>query len=509
MQKQFKNLLKGILIYGFGNVSVKLVGFVLLQLYTNPKILSVEEFATSLILESTSLVIVSIFSLALYTAYIRWYWDKEFINQRKSILFSCYALLLGIGALLSLSGYFCSKTFSLILFGKDSFSIPIILMIIGISIQFLIDLTLSQMRVEEKPTFYITTNLIRLTVSLLATVYFLKYANHGLVGIYEALLLGNLAFMIITIPYILKRIEFKFNFPVLKEMLKFSSPIAFASISGILLSQFDRYVLNFSSTLINVSVYSLGVKIANITKLFIINSIQIALTPTYFKLMNHPDHKAIYSRIMTWFTILVVYTTLFLSLFGLEITKLFSISAIYWDAYKIIPILSLGIIFSMLKDTSIIGLQITKRTKIIGLTLAGIAPFNLLLNLILIPFLGIYGAAITSLVSQLFFFIIIHRYAQKHYHIPYRLDRVFSIIIIGTILFIAGYLFNCFSLEIRIIAKFISLLLFPFFLFIFKVFDKKEIIAIKSFIDSIRNIFINTPPKEVDEQVANIEETLN
>lgn len=507
MQKQFKNLLKGILIYGFGNVSVKLVGFVLLRLYTDPKVLSVDEFATWGVLESTALVIVSLFSLALYSAYIRWYWDKDYIDKRKSILFSCYALLFGIGLMLSVSGFFSSRTLSLLLFDKDIYSHAINLMIIGSSIQFLIDLTLSQMRVEEKPTFYITTNIIRLTVSLFATIYLLKYANHGLVGIYEAILLGNLAFIIVTVPYLYKHIEAKFNIPVIKEMLRFSLPLALASISGVLLSQFDRYVLNYKSTLLNVGVYTLSYKIANMTKLFIVNSVQIALTPTYFKLMNNPDHKAIYSRIMTWFTLIVVYASLFLSLFGLEITKLFSKGTIYWDAYKIIPILSLGFIFAMLKDSSVIGLQITKRTKIIGLVLMGIAVFNLGLNLLLIPYFGTVGAATSSLIAQVIYFVIIYRYSQKYYHIPYRLDRVFTIIVVGAIIFVAGSLFNGYSLEIRIVVKFISLLIFPLILFALRVFDKSEIDALKSFIVSFKNIFNKIAPKEVDEEISKVEES--
>jgi len=506
MQKQFKNLLKGILIYGFGNVSVKLVGFVLLRLYTDPKILSIDEFAIWGVLESTALVVVSLFSLALYSAYIRWYWDKEYIDKRKSILFSCYSLLFGIGILLSVSGYFCSRTLSTILFDKDVYSLPILLMIVGSSIQFLIDLTLSQMRVEEKPTFYIISNILRLTVSLVATVYLLKYAHRGLIGIYEALILGNVAFIIITVPYILKHIEAKFNLPVIREMLVFSLPLALASISGVLLAQFDRYVLNYKSTLLNVGLYTISYKIANMTKLFIVNSIQIALTPTYFKLMNHPDHKAIYSRIMTWLTLLVVYASLFLSLFGLEITKVFSKGTIYWDAYKIIPILSLGIIFAMLKDASVIGLQITKRTKIIGTVLSGIAFFSLGLNLLLVPIFGTMGAASSSFISQVIFFAIIYKYSQKHYTIPYRLDRVFIIITIGVILFIGGSLFNPYSLEIRVIAKFILLIIFPLLLFAFRIFDKSEIAAFKSFMVNIKGVFINTAPKKVDEEISRAEE---
>ena len=507
MQKQFKNLLKGILIYGFGNVSVKLVGLVLLRLYTNPKYLSIEEYAVYGVLEVTTIAITSFFSLALYNAYIRWYWDKEIIDKRKSILFSCFVVLFGMGLLLSLSGLFCSKTLSFLLFGKDTFSLAILLMIVGSSIQFLIDITLTQMRVEEKPTYYITSNILRLIVSLVATVYLLKYAHRGVVGIQEALILGNIAFILITIPYIIKHIELRFNLAIIKDMLKFSLPIATASISGILLNFADRYVLNYRSTALNVGVYTLAYKIANTTKIFVINSIQIALNPTYYKLLNNPDHKAIFSRILTWLTIVVVFSSLFISLFGLEITKLFSTGTIYWDAYKIIPLLSLGIIFAMLKDSIAVGIQVVKKTRIIGITIPIIVVFNIILNAILIPYLGTVGAATASLIAQIVYFIVIHHYVQKYYYIPYRFDKVFIIITISAILFIICSLFNDNSFAIRASIKFTALLIFPILLYLFRVFDKTEINALKSFIISVKGIFGNASPKEVDEEISKVDES--
>lgn len=506
MQQQFKNLLKGILIYGFGNVSVKLVGFVLLRLYTNPSILSVEEFATWGVLESTTLIVVSLFSLSLYSAYIRWYWDKEHITERKNILFSCFIVLLAIGLLLSATSFINSKTLSILLFNKDTFYVPIRLMMIGVSLQLIIDLTLSQMRVEEKPTFYIASNLIRLTTTLLTTIFLLKYAHHGLNGIYEAVIIGNIAFIIVTSPYIYKNIESHFNARVIKEMISYSLPIAVASISGVLLTQFDRFVLNYRSSIVNVGVYTLGFKIANMIKLFIVNSVQIALTPTYFKLMNHPDHKIIFSRMMVWLSILVVYASLFLSLFGLEFTKIFSKGTIYWEAYKVIPILCLGIVFGTLKDSSIIGLQIVKRTKIIGVVLTGVAVISLGLNLFFVPLFDYIGAAVSSLIAQFLFFTVIYVYAQKYYQIPYRLDKIFKIILIGVFIFIAGSQVNSYSLGVRMLVKGTALILYPILLFVFRIFDSSDIEKIKSFFQSIRNIFINTSPLEIDKEISEVEE---
>lgn len=507
MQKQFNTLVKSIIIYGFGNVSVKLVGLVLLPLYTNPKLLSSDEYGGLGLMDISAQILISVFSLSLYAAYARWYWDKEYINARKKIFFSCFATLLGLGTFLAVSGVFAGHPLSMILFGKDSFSGALTLMIISASLQPLVDFTLTQMRVEEKPAFYITTNIIRLAVTLAGTIWFLKYGHRGLAGIYEAQVIGNVLFLVITSRYIIRNIEFSFSIPIVKELIRFSLPLALAAFSNVLLVGLDRYVLKYKSTLLNVGIYTQGFKIANTTKVFLISSVQLALAPAIFKLMNHPDHKMIYSKIMTWFTIIVVWFSLFLSLFGLEVTKLFTTGTIYWDAYKIIPILSLGIIFGMLKDVSITGLQITKRTRIIGIMITGVAIFNLGINMLLVPVWGIFGAASSSLVSQLVFFIILYLYAQKYYPIPYRLDKIGLIIISGIILFIAGSFVNDRELGIRIAVKITALVLFPLILFIFRVIDKAEIDMALSLGKTIKDFFKGTRKEEIQTPVAGIDES--
>ena len=110
---------------------------------------------------------------------------------------------------------------------------------------------------------------------------------------------------------------------------------------------------------------------------------------------------------MTYFTFLVMPFVIGLSVFGLEILKVFTRSAEYWEAYKIIPVISFSILFGMMKDNAIIGLQIMKRTKVIGIVISVVAMLNLVLNIVMIPAWGIMGAAIATLISQIIFFAAI------------------------------------------------------------------------------------------------------
>jgi|WetSurMetagenome_2_1015567.scaffolds.fasta_scaffold33790_2 O-antigen/teichoic acid export membrane protein len=496
MQKELNSFVKSIVIYGFGNVSIKIIGLILLPLYTNTSFLSIGEYGAMGILDISSQILIAIFSLSLSSAYLRWYWDKEYFTIRKKIFFTCFATLSVMASILAVSGSMCSKTLTVLLWGNSSFSHALALMVVATSMQPLIDFTMTQMRADNKASFFVTSNIIRLIISLCATIYFVKYANRGLSGVYEAQIIGNISFLLLTSKFIFRHAEFSFSPEILREVLRYSTPLALASLSNVLLVVLDRYVLNYKTTPLDVGIYTQGFKIANTTKVFVVSSIQLALGPAIFKIMNRPDNKIIYSRIMTWFTIVVVYFSLFMSLYGLEITKLFTTGKVYFDAYKLIPLFSLSIIFSMLKDVSMTGLQITKRTKILGIMIAGIAAFNLALNMALVPVMGTYGSALSSLTSQLLFFILIFTLSQKYYKIPYRLDKTALVIITGIFLFLIGSLFNQNTLVIRIIVKTAALLLFPAILFIFKIFDHSELLMLTSTINNIKSLLTSSKKEE-------------
>ena len=88
MLKDIKSSLKHSFIYGLGNLATKLVGFVLIPIYTDAKYLSVADYGALSILEITSQLLVAILGLSLYQGYVRWYWDLKTDDERKKLFFS-------------------------------------------------------------------------------------------------------------------------------------------------------------------------------------------------------------------------------------------------------------------------------------------------------------------------------------------------------------------------------------------------------------------------------------
>jgi O-antigen/teichoic acid export membrane protein len=154
-----------------------------------------------------------------------------------------------------------------------------------------------------------------------------------------------------------------------------------SSISGIVLSIADRLFCyaNFITGLSELGAYSLGYKIANSVKVLLVTSVQLSINPMIYQMMDKSGNKRFYSKIMLYFCFGVLFCVLGLSIFSKEIVYLLASSnKEYWDAYKVIPLLSFAVLFGMLKDTSLIGLNVSKKTKIIGLVTIKISVLNVI-----------------------------------------------------------------------------------------------------------------------------------
>jgi O-antigen/teichoic acid export membrane protein len=487
MLEIIKSTVRNSFIYGIGNVAIKLVGLVLIPIYTNPEYLSTNDYGALGILEVSSQFLVALLGLALVQALTRWYWDKKFLQNQKSIFFTILFFTIGMSILAVLALAPFSNGLSDLLFKSSDYSYLIVLMLISSAFMVISQVPMSLMKLQSKSGLYSISNIVKLLVTLILTIYLVVFQKRGLNGIFEAQILGNVFFFLMLVGYLKRNIIPRFELKILREMLVFSAPLVLGSVSGILLTIFDRYALNYITNLEDVGIYTLGYKIANSIKILIVTSIQLAISPLLFKMMNKEGNKRFYSKVMTYSSYVVLIVVLAISLFSLEIVKVFTSSQVFWRSSTLIPILSLSVFFGLLKDTSLIGLQITKKTKIIGIVVLIIAILNLGLNIVLIPKYNIMGAAVSTLLSQIIFFIVILIYAQNYYEIPFEIWKISKMLLVGLVLYGISFLATGSELVIRLVVKIILLTSFPFILKWINFYDEIELDTLKNVWKSWKN----------------------
>lgn len=473
MMSFVKSAAKNSLVYGLGNISTKIVGFILLPLYTSH--LSVQDYGILGLVEVSSQILVSAFGLGLSLALYRWYWDKEFVQQQKSIVFTCMVFLCCVIAVFVAAAIVFASQISSLIFDSPAYAPLIVLLSLSASFQILASIPSSLMQLQQRAVLFSLVNTIQLSVSLIATIVCVAYLDLKVLGIYVAQAIGSVLYFVILTKYILANTTPVFNSSILKGMLSYSLPLAFASISGVIISVADRYMLRYLGTLADVGIYSLGYKIANTLYVFIVMSINLAVSPLVYKVMDDPNNKRMYSKVMTYAGLGVMTCVIAVSFFGREAIKVMAVNPEYWSSYRVIPFISFGIFFGMLRDISMIGLNLTKKTKVISTIIVSISLFNIVLNALFIPHWQTIGASVAALVSQLVFFLLIYVFAQKHYHIPYEQGKIVLITLVGISLVIGGTFVQDAPLAVRLGTKTFLFLMFPVLLYYLNFFESIEL----------------------------------
>ena len=474
-----KSSLKNTLIYGAGNLATKLVGFILIPLYV--KHFPINVYGELGLLEVTGAAFVSILGLALTQALYRWYYDKEFLDRQKSMFFTLLVFLTVFLTVtfLIFSGF--TYKLSYLIFGVDGFKELIDILLIASSLQILMQTISTLIQLQQKAVLFTISNTIVLIVQLFLTIYFIAYLNLGLYGIYYAQIISLCLFFVIVSPFTIKNIKAHFEVKMITNMLGYSAPWLLSNIAALVIGTSDRYFIRAFAEMSDLGLYQFGYKIANTLSVLVIASAQMSIFPIMFKKMNDPDADRFYSKIMTYFTFGLMFFVLFLNLYGLEIVKFLARKKEYWDSFSFIPYISLGLVFSMLKDLSSIPLQIKKKSFLISKIIIFSAVFCLLLNWLLIPFWGSKGAAIAFIIGQVFYFSTMLFFAQKHYRINYELLKIIKMLIVSIGLYFISLLFNDLTLIIRLISKVLLIASFPIILYFWNFFEKVELESLSGF----------------------------
>ena len=223
------------------------------------------------------------------------------------------------------------------------------------------------------------------------------------------------------------------------EYWKFSLPIAipliFHNLSHLVLNQADKVMLQKYTNDDIVGIYGYTYTIGAL-----INTIQIALNsawmPWYFEKLNENSKKEIKEVAAIYIGIFTVLTSMFI-LGSPEIIKILSPKS-YWSGIALLPIIIVGYYFVFLYTFPSNYQFYMKKTKFIATGTIIAAIINVIINYIYIPKIGMYAAALSTLIAYVVLFgmhFIIVKFKFKHSDFPF-LYNVYGILAIIIITFI-------------------------------------------------------------------------
>ena len=335
MLSDLRHTTKHILIYSLGNLSTKLIGFVLLPLYTD--YLSTSEYGMLAILEVTSFMLIAFVGMRQSTAMMRWGSAEKDKGRFGSIAFTILMVLVFLGAGFNLIFQPLAGTFGRILFESSEYGNYFHVLFAFVSFEVLNVWVLDLIRVKGKPMIYVVLSLIKFTVILTLNIYFIKFKGLGVLGIILSQFIGSVLLFVISIRFVVKNVLARIEWKEIRPMFNYGFPLVFTTISMYVLSLGDRYLMKYMLDLDAVGVYALGYKIATITNLLIIQSFQIGFLPIAYKMYEQKNKERFFVKSLTYYGFVLVLFSLVLSMFSRELLFILSKSDQYLVAYTIVP----------------------------------------------------------------------------------------------------------------------------------------------------------------------------
>jgi O-antigen/teichoic acid export membrane protein len=246
------------------------------------------------------------------------------------------------------------------------------------------------------------------------------------------------AFSVVSLALRSGELRAPFSMPALREMLRFGLPTAPALIADWAIQFSDRLFLSALVGLSATGVYSFGSRIAQLLSDVVNVSVYQAWAPYVFWSHEQAGAAERFSRATTYFLVLGMCCALPLAL-GLEpLLGLVGGQQAYAGATTVVWLIALSYWFGLLRQLLFAPAGITKRTGITLVSWGASAGLNLALNALLIPWMGMAGAAWATLTSYIVGAALAYAVTRRLWHIPYEWRKLATILLAGVLTF-AGW----------------------------------------------------------------------
>jgi len=340
----------------------------------------------------------------------------------------------------------------------------------------------ANLRLERKAGKFAALKLTNILINLgLNLLLFLKF-HWGIEAIFAANLAASAVTLLLLMPEILKHLKIKIHGAQLKKMLRFGLPYLPASLAATMVQVIDRPVVLAMTDAGTLGLYQTGYKLG-IFMMLVVSMFQYAWQPFFLNNAREANAKEIFAKVMTLFVLAASLLWVVVSLF-IDNAAAWEFAAgrtlierHFLPGLVVVPIILLAYLFNGIYVNLQAGLYIEEKTKYFPIVTGAGALVNVAANLLLIPRLGIVGAALATLASYLVMAAGIFIFAQKFYKIDYEYDKILKIL--GTI-FVCGSIYYYFYFHGGLTLAYKGLMLLGFIgsLLVLRVIEKKEMVRL-------------------------------
>lgn len=390
-ENKYKKLRNNTIWMTIGNFSSKFLSFLLVPLYTT--CLTTADYGTSDLITVTISLLTPILTLCSAEGILRFTLSKKY-DKSQIFTFSIIVFLLGTILLVFVTPVLLNTL------NLQKYSIYFILYFIISSISIIMQQFVKGL---DHVKNYVISGIIGTIVIISSNIILLLLLRLGIDGYLVSMILGNLSIIIFLIfkerLYLYICNPKTINNFLIHDILSYSIPLIPNSISWWINNSLDRYIISFYSGISVLGIYSVAYKIPSIVAIIstiFSNSWQISAIENYDSQDAIEFYEDVYKKYSSLYIVFAASVIVFI-----KIIARIMFAKDFYSAWICSMILILAAVFQAMSGYLGAIYGAAMKTKSIFITTMIGAFINIFLNLILIPLVGVEGAAIATLISYI------------------------------------------------------------------------------------------------------------
>ncbi len=291
---------------------------------------------------------------------------------------------------------------------------------------------LSFLRAERRPIPYAAVAFSRAVLGSVLIILFVVVLDLGVVGVVLGSAISALTAAAGGFALLARdgRLGIGLDRRLVRHMLVFSLPLVPASVASWTLNLSDRYLIAAFDGAAAVGTYSAGYTVGLAINALAISPFTLAWGAAYWEISRQDDARAVIGRVLTGFTALASFAALGLAALSTDVFRLL-LTPEFEPGRYITPFSAFAYVLYGTFTIATTGLNLESQTRRLPLVMGAVAAGNVALNLVLIPWLGYLGAAVSTIVSYGLLAVVAGRVSQRYYAVPWDLPRVVALLGIG------------------------------------------------------------------------------
>ncbi len=456
------SLSKSVAWYGIGNIFIRFLSFALLPMYSN--LIGIADFGNYALLISIYSIVSVVYQFGTQSVLNKFYIEETDKDKRKLIFSTVLNSIIVLGVFLIILFTINSKLLSFLIFGTNKFSLLLIIIFFTILFDVLGVYVLSLLKTNEEARKSVYYTSFGAVANFIFNVIFVFILNWSVTGIILAQLVSSVLVLTLLTGTIKVNYVLKIDPVIFKNVLIFTLPLVIANLFTSGVNFGDRFILNHYLGIDEVGLYSFAYRLALVMNVLAV-AFNSAWIPRSIKLYYKNDYKDYYGRILSALIsvsclILIVVSLFAKYLFEIHLFNVTFINPLYISGINILPFVMVGYIFTAISYYYSVYPYVSNKSYHF-LIADFIALFiNISINIILIPKIGIMGAAIATAAalfsSALYMFII----SRNKIIINYRIKELSIIIASTTLILFVGL--NIENILVRLFLILLFLLILQF-----------------------------------------------